>query len=78
MKLILSENKRLFDAQEKLISDSSVKANEALSKAAATLSKVDYVITEVQTLKESIIFVNLIHYQTVIGALNTLVDHCYT
>ncbi|CAH1449537.1 unnamed protein product [Lactuca virosa] len=78
MKPILSENERLFDAQEKLISDSSVKVNEALSKAAATLSKVDYVITEGETLKESIISVNLSHHQTVVGALNTLVDHYYT
>lgn len=75
MKTILSNRKRLFDAQEKFIYETTTKAKESLSIANATLTKVDFVFTEIQTLKELIILENTSHHQTITGAINTLVEH---
>lgn len=76
VKTIFSQSKRLFDAQEKLVSDTTTKVDVSLSKTTKALSKMDIVLSEVQTLKVSTVYENTVHHHTITGEMNDLVGHC--
>ncbi|CAI9274165.1 unnamed protein product [Lactuca saligna] len=53
-----------------------MKVDVALSKTTKALSKMDIVLSEVQTIKVSTVSENTVHHHTITRETNALVGHC--
>ncbi|CAI9261190.1 unnamed protein product [Lactuca saligna] len=73
LKTILDESRRLFDNQDKLINEASLKFQTDIKTSQNSLSKVDQVLNEVKEIKTFILAANTKHHKCVINSSNTLV-----